>query len=356
MLKKILKIVSILLVALLVAVGGYVAYVFISYSRLPDHLALETENNPDEMLSIGTYSIISYNIGFGAYEDDYDFFMDGGTRSWAISKDRLTENLANISELLRTEAADFYFLQEVDEKGTRTYHVNERKLFTDCFSEYGCVWSEDWNSPFLFYPLTEPHGKNLAGMMTFSRYRMSEAERRSLPIENSVKKLVDLDRCYSITRVPVGDKELVLYNVHLSAYTTDGSIADEQVRMLVEDMEADYRAGNYVVCGGDFNKDMLGNSAELFGVDGQAQTWAQPFPTKYLEGTGLRLAVPFDETNPVPSCRNADAPYHDEQFVLTVDGFIVSENVQVEELAVIDTGFAYSDHNPIRLTFSLREN
>ena len=70
----------------------------------------------------------------------------------------------------------------------------------------------------------------------------------------------------------------------------------------------------------------------------------------------MRLAVPFDETNPVPSCRNADAPYHDEQFVLTVDGFIVSENVQVEELAVIDTGFAYSDHNPIRLTFSLREN
>ena len=72
-----------------------------------------------------------------------------------------------------------------------------------------------------------------------------------------------------------------------------------------------------------------------------------------LDGTGITLAAPLDEADPVPSCRNADAPYHEGQYVLTVDGFLVSGNVTVEEATVIDTGFAHSDHNPVSLTFTL---
>ena len=47
-------------------------------------------------------------------------------------------------------------------------------------------------------------------------------------------------------------------------------------------MLAEYEAGNYCVAGGDFNKDLLGNSPEIFGVAaGENDTWAQPIP----EGT-----------------------------------------------------------------------
>ena len=60
-----------------------------------------------------------------------------------------------------------------------------------------------------------------------------------------------------------------------------------------------------------------------------------------------------DTTNPVPSCRNADAPYHEGQYVLTVDGFVVSDNVTVEQAVVEDTGFAWSDHNPVSMRFVL---
>ena len=57
----------------------------------------------------------------------------------------------------------------------------------------------------------------------------------------------------------------------------------------------------------------------------------------------------------MPSCRNADAPYDPEtSFVLTVDGFLVSENVEVRRAWTVDTGFAWSDHNPVALTFVLR--
>ena len=145
----------------------------------------------------------------------------------------------------------------------------------------------------------------------------------------------------------------MLYNVHLSAYTSDGTIAGRQLEMLVADMAAEYAKGNYAVCGGDFNKDVLGDSPETFGMEDSGYNWAQPIPPEIFVGIGLSLVAPIDRENPVPSCRNADGEYYEGQYVVTVDGFIVSDNVNVLQSTVIDTGFAYSDHNPVRLTFSL---
>ena len=50
----------------------------------------------------------------------------------------------------------------------------------------------------------------------------------------------------------------------------------------------------------------------------------------------MSLIAPLDEGNPVPSCRNADGPYHQGQYVLTVDGFLVSDNVTVTSSDVVD--------------------
>ena len=41
--------------------------------------------------------------------------------------------------------------------------------------------------------------------------------------------------------------------------------------------------------------------------------------------------------------------------MLTVDGFIVSDNVRVDACRVIDDGFKCSDHNPVVMTFALEE-
>ena len=64
------------------------------------------------------------------------------------------------------------------------------------------------------------------------------------------------------------------------------------------------------------------------------------------------MVAPLDENDPQPSCRNADAPYHEGQLLLTVDGFLVSDNVTVTGSLVYDTGFAYSDHQPVVMTFT----
>ena len=354
-LRKCLTAVLVLLALLIVLVGGYVVYAFAAYYRLEDHLALTPEDSPARLVQTGeSYTLVSYNVGFGAYSPDYSFFMDGGKYSRALSADAVRENIAGAGAAVAAEDPDFVFFEEVDVDATRSYHLDQQPLLKAALPGYGSVFAQNYDSPYLLWPLTSPHGKSVAGMLTLSRYKLDSSVRRSLPVESGFSKFMDLDRCYSVTRVPVANgRTLCLYTTHLSAYTTDGSIATEQVKRLTADMAGEYAAGNYVVCGGDFNKDLLGDSGAVFGVSGAAYTWAQPFPTELLPA-GISLAAPFDPADPVPSCRNADEPYDPAtSFVLTVDGFLVSDNVRVEQAAVVDTGFQWSDHDPVKLTFSL---
>ena len=361
--KKVLKVLLAVLLVIVLAVGGYLAYVFIDYHRIPDETMLQTDSNPDGgYAKIGMdYRIVSWNIGFGAYESDYGFFMDGGTESRAWSKERLEQNMGRIADWLKQDDADFYLIQEVDRDSTRSYHMDQVVPLREACLDMPNVWAQNYDSPYLMYPLTKPFGKAVSGIMTFTRgLHIDEAIRRQLPIETGLTKFLDLDRCYSVCRMKiegaesVDQKELVLYNMHLSAYTSDGTIANEQLRLLIEDMKAEYEKGNYVICGGDFNKDVLGDSSVYFGKSDVEYTWAQPLPEGIFDGTGLRLVAPLDEEDPVPSCRNADGPYHQGQYVLTIDGFIVSDNVEVTSCDVIDLAFAYSDHNPVEMTFILK--
>lgn len=359
--KKVLKLLGILLLVLLLIVGAYAGYVFGTYSRIEDNQNLSVTHGSSgvQTAAPGTpYKILSWNIGFGAYEADFGFFMDGGTQSRAWSKERLLDNLDEIGTLLAAQDADLTLLQEVDFDSDRSYHVDEGltlRTFDGLDVYTDSVFAVNYHSAYLFYPLTKPHGASNSGLLTISKLGVKSAVRRSLPVETGVTKLLDLDRCYSVSRIPVSNgKELCLFDLHLSAYTSDGKIADEQLELLLSDMQKEYEVGNYVVGGGDFNKDLLeGGSEAYFGILTEDHTWAQPIRFDLLAATDIRLIAPEGKGAPVPSVRNADGPYHDGQLVLTVDGFLVSPNVQVLESEVLDTGFANSDHNPVVMTVKL---
>ena len=363
--KKLLRPLVCVLLAFVILVGGYVAYVFLAYHRIGDRTLSVMHGSGEGFLplegavEIGTtYRVSSANVGFGAYSADYSFFMDGGKESRARSRQEVDRNMRGETALVKDLSPDFALFQEVDTDGTRSWHIDETAYLSGAMKgcEYDEVFAQNYDSPYLFYPLIRPHGANQSGIATLSRYPITSAVRRELPVESGFMKLLDLDRCYSVSRIPTANgRELVLYNLHLSAYTSDGTIATEQLGLLCADMLAEYEAGNYCVAGGDFNKDLLGNSPEVFGVAaGENDTWAQPIP----EGTipaGLTLVAPFDETAPAASCRTASEPYSVETtFRLTVDGFLVSDNVEVMDSAVLDAGFLYSDHDPVWMDFQLK--
>ncbi|MBO4637983.1 MAG: endonuclease/exonuclease/phosphatase family protein [Clostridiales bacterium] len=355
--KKVLKVILIVLLAIVLIIVGYVVYVFASYSRIEDNLALTPENSGsfDDSLATGTeYSIMTYNIGFGAYLQDYSFFMDGGESSWARSEELLVENIGNIGTFVDSFEPDFVYLQEVDINGTRTYHVNEFEMLKERIGAGSFVFSMNYHSAFLFWPVNEPHGANQSGIMTYSRdVAIESALRRSLPISTSLKKIVDLDRCYSVSRIPVENgRYLCLYNLHLSAYGTDASVQEGQRNMLFEDMSRDVQAGNYVICGGDFNHNLRQGA-----VSDNIPAWATPFPYDQLpDGMRAGYVNAASTDMDTDTCRNSNEPYQPgHTFTVMADGFLVSDNVSVDLYRTVDAEFLYSDHNPVYMTFELQE-
>lgn len=361
--KKGMVILGIIFLTVICIVGGYFIYLFATYTRIEDKVQLEirqADGADDAILPTGeTVTLMSFNVGFGAYTADYSFFMDGGEYSRAYDKETVIDNIEKDIAVIEEYNPDVVLLQEVDEDSTRSYHVNEVEMFQNAFGEYTSNYAKNYHSAYLFFPVTNPHGKSNSGLLTLSKYKMNEAERRSLPISSSVYKFMDLDRCYAETRIPTDNgKELILYHVHLSAYTREDDIVSRQIAMLSEDMAEEYQAGNYVICGGDFNQDMLGNSPQIFGTDTVTQSWAADFPEELLP-EGIKTMAQHLTTEQIyalaPSCRNADSPYKEgESFVTYVDGFLISDNVDLVKFETIKRDFETSDHNPIRMEVVLR--
>lgn len=376
--KKVIKITGIILLALVIVLAAYIIYLYASYHRIPDNQELQVEEISqnteagNELTTEKNYSALTYNIGFGAYTPDFSFFMDGGKSSWAKSKDSVKETIKGAGELVAFKDPDFALVQEIDLDATRSYHVNEYSILKENIPAYNCVFAQNYDSAFLFYPFTQPHGKSKAGLALFSKYPITGSLRRSFPISTSFTKFFDLDRCYSISRVPVDNgKELVIFELHMSAYGNSDAIREGQIRMLSEDMQKEYEAGNYVICGGDFNHDLkaVDTQSKASDADNNTQTdsedsaepesWAYPFPRSELpEHFSFCLdQLSEDEKNNLwNSARNADMEYvPGETYTVTLDGFIISDNVECTKYENVNTGYSYSDHDPVYMEFQLKK-
>ena len=354
--KRVLKTAAIVLCVILAMAITYVLYVVLSSRRLPETMELTAEGMSalPKAKTGETYTIVSQNCGFGAYSPDFTFFMDGGKESWAKSKEAVLENTDAAVREIQTFRPDFVLLQEVDTDSTRSYHVDQVQRIAEQFPGFGQVYAVNYHSAFLLYPFTQPHGASNSGILTLSRYTVAEASRESLEVAKGLSQYLDLDRCFSVSRLPLENgKELVLYNVHTSAYGGSDEIRTSQITEIVQSMEEEYKKGNYCVCGGDFNHDFTGNSTQI--LNGEVDHdfgWAQPFPAELLP-EGISRCLAYGDEQLIPSCRNCDVPYGPDCQTFVVDGYLVSANVTVEELHNIDTGFAYSDHNPVVMRFRL---
>ncbi|MCQ2503843.1 MAG: endonuclease/exonuclease/phosphatase family protein [Saccharofermentans sp.] len=354
--KKILKAIVAVILTLIVLFGIYFVYVLIAYHRLEDNIALEITSTTDSFEECRTgeeYTIGTYNIGFGAYTPEYSFFMNGGKYSWAMSEEGLHENIDNIIGEIRSFEPDIMLLQEVDFGGTRTYNYDERSRIEELLEPGNVAFAQNYDSPYLFWPVYQPHGANKSGIFTYARFRITSSLRRSLPISESLSKLVDLDRCYSISRIPVENgRELVIINIHMSAYGSNPSVREGQINMFTEEMRREYEAGNYVIVGGDFNHNLRDE------IDPDAPGWAQRFPREDLpEGFSLAFDVCQGETDIAHNTgRASEVPYDPATtYTVTLDGFFVSDNITVTSYHAVDTGYLYSDHDPVVMQFVLEE-
>lgn len=354
-LKRILITLSVFIGVILLIILIYGLYVVIASKRIKDNQTLDVTNNSTEVVKLNEeYTITSFNIGYGAYTQDYTFFMDGGKESKARSADSVKELVNGASNFVKEYNPDFLLFQEVDINATRSYHINEYDLLASNLEGYSKTMAIDYDSAYLLYPLFKPIGKSLSSMCEFSKFQMASSLRKSLPISN---RFSDIDRCYTVTRYQIdGGKELVIYNVQLSKYGKTEKVKLSQLELLLTDMKAEYDKGNYCICGGDFNYDFTGTSLnDLNDIKRTNISWAQPFPEELLANySGIARALYYKFGLFQPTTRNNDAPYKAGNFTIITDGFLVSSNVEVTFLENVVTDFIYSDHNPVVMKFIMK--
>ncbi|WDV46622.1 endonuclease/exonuclease/phosphatase family protein [Clostridiaceae bacterium M8S5] len=350
---KIVKGILAIICIFILILGGYFLYMTVTDYKPEDIIQLKAENNTQRILSKNMeISAMIFNIGYCGLDKKQDFFMDGGTGSRAESKEKVFENLNQITTFIKNKDVDFLLLQEVDEKATRSYNINQFEHIKNVLDSYNATFCVNYKVPWVPVPITKPHGKVESGLATFSKYKVDKVTRFKLPGEEKwPRRLALLDRCFLESRVPIEDgSELILLNVHLSAYDKGGIIRRQQLGFLKEYIKNEYEKGNYIVVGGDWNHLVPGADLDIFGNKDEWPEWLQKIPDDFKSEN-----FSFELDKNVATHRSLDSSYEKgNNYLSIIDGYLVSKNINVLETMGEKLEFKNSDHNPVSIKFTLK--
>ena len=181
-------------------------------------------------------------------------------------------------------------------------------------------------------------------------YKIKNSDRISLPNPFSwPTRTVNLKRAMLVNRYSIENKdsELVLINFHLEAFDS-GEGKQKQTKLISEMILNEYKNGNYVIAGGDWNQTLIKNLV----VDNDLLTEWKPGTLEWKSLPDWEIAVDKD----IPSNRSLLKPYigyEDKLSKFYIDGFIVSPNIKIKEIKVSEMKFKYSDHEPVKMDFEL---
>lgn len=329
--------------------------------------ALITDYNPDAYTRLSVtgsslilqakqdreYSLLTFNIGYCGLDASQDLFIDGGGRVYPFDKEEVETNLQSLSAGIAGENPDFLFLQEVDVKSRRSYGVDQRNALSGLLEGRVYSFALNYKVPFVPVPLTSPMGSVESGLLSLSAVGIKESGRYSFEGEEPFPmRLFDPDWCFLVTRIAVeGGGELVLINAQLSAYDEDGTVRASQLAQIKKFIAHEADQGHYVILGGSWNHELPGTNFRDFNALAERPAWCADLPADFTP-EGFHWAV--DPS--APTCRDNKTPYEKgENFVVATDGFLLSDNVELVAVKTQDLDFQHADHNPVRLTFSLKQ-
>ncbi|BEP28042.1 endonuclease/exonuclease/phosphatase family protein [Helicovermis profundi] len=330
--------------------------IYLSYIIITDYSPKEIENatidgKSEKIMPIDkNFSVTTYNIGYCGLDKYQDFFMDGGTMSKSSSKEKTKENLDSVLDFLKSTNSDFISIQEVDTNSTRSYHIDEKKAIENEFKDYSQTFAYNYISKWVPVPLTDPMGHVESGLLTLSKYKTSKSLRYALPgKETFPRRYFMLDRCIIENTVPLSNgKNLIFVNLHLSAFDKGGLIKAQQLEFLLKYIKAKYTDGNYVVLSGDWNH--LLSRTFLDTYKGKLPDWLALLPEELFK-EDFTLAT--DEST--MTIRSTTTPYKKgTSFETVIDGFYVSNNIEVLSVKGHDLGFEHTDHNPVTAVFKFK--
>lgn len=344
----------IIIILTISAIFGLFLFSVSLYDYKPDEImVLSINNNQVKTLSLDKPMIITtYNIGYAGLDAKQNFFADGGKNSRATSMEQIILNLRGIVNNIDDINPDFLLLQEVDINSSRSFNGDQLEYFYKKFPNYGYTYGLNYYVPWVPVPIFKPMGKVKSGIVTFSKFNATESYRFDLPgKEKWPVQLFELDRCFTETRYQIdGGNELVVVNLHLSAFDKAGLIRQEQLKYLKHYLEEEYKKGTYIIVGGDWNHNLPGSDPFLFAHEEDWPFWLKNLPDDF-KVEGFHWAIQPNE----PTVRTLAKDYTPGYtFLAVIDGFLVSDNIEVLDVFTTNDKFKHSDHNPVSLTFFLK--
>lgn len=346
-----------LYVAAVLAYGTYDDWQPAAATALEPHQ--ESELNPirDSVLSFAIW-----NLGYGGLGEESDFFFDHGNmffsggRMVRAPREYVEKNIAADTLFVQTTQSDFFLFQEVDFTARRSYYINQFEEIGEELPGYAAFFAPNYKVSRVPIPIMEPwraYGKVLSGLATYSRYQPYESARLQLPGEFPwPTRIFQLDRCVAVHRYRLANsKELVVMNIHNSAYDADGSLKRQQMAFLKELLLEEYeKKGNYVVVGGDWNQ-----CPPYFRFDGFMPGNTQGYTQINIEPDFLPEGWKWVYDPTTPTNRKIRTPYvAGESFVTLIDFFLISPNVRARSVRCLDQQFRFSDHQPVWMEVELR--
>jgi endonuclease/exonuclease/phosphatase family metal-dependent hydrolase len=341
--KKLLKFILIIALPVIAffAIAGMLAY------RPQNVETLHSGGNPLPF-DDDSIKIITWNIGYASMDSAADFFMDGGSMV-RRAEHIMRNNITQIALAIKGFDAQILLLQEVDADSRRSWHLDQNRFIQEYISgngnEYCCGYAYNLKTWFIPIPLTNPLGRTHSGMALCSRLPAADIVRYAYPsMENVPYSWFSIKRCFAAARYPMRNgKFLVVIGTHNSAFD-DGSMREAEIRMLSDFMQEQYRRGNYVIAGGDWNQTPPSMPC-LRAVQGYA---ALPLPAGFPPH-GWQIAA----DTAAPTLRFANQPYSAQHSIRAcVDFFVYSPNVVLRRVQVVPMDFKYSDHQPVTAVFS----
>ncbi|HJS80004.1 MAG TPA: endonuclease/exonuclease/phosphatase family protein [Vitreimonas sp.] len=281
-----------------------------------------------------------WNLGYGGLGRESDFVADGGTHMFPPSRAAVRANVDAIDALVGEDEADVFIFQEIAYGGPVNYWVNLKGALDRTLADRSSVFFADFRTRLMPWPLRMEHGQAI-----YSRFGVESADVVPLPAEDTA--IFGVKRRYAsvVARMPIEGSEhgWTIASVHLAAFDPDAAVRTRQLRELLAWAQREYESGQHVVLAGDWNFQIAETNFPNT-TEERFLFWLFPFPQDALP-EGWRIGADAS----VPSVRTNYQPYvAGENYVTTIDGLIVSPNVEIESVAGVDLGFEHTDHQPVR--------
>ncbi len=266
-------------------------------------------------------SILSWNINHALYSNSKN----------QSNESTIKHQLENIINHIQKIDADINIIQNVDYKSSRSYSINQVDFVSKSLIDYGVWYAENENIFYKPFPINNPVGTIKSGILTMSKYMVLDANRYSLPKNNTFfNGLFNMKECMVVLKIPIDKNEKYLYliNFQLTDYYPKGESRNLQLSFLRTKLLELYKEENYVIAGGEWNSKLSKNHPNN-------KNKYIPIPDNFVP-EGWKLIIDEDKSSSISNT-------HINEIIIK-HGYIVSPNIEFVNIKFLKECLNYSEH------------